>query len=173
MIRTALLVVALLFALGNTVGYAATVTYQANDLGAGRWEYLYSVINTTLPSVDEFTVYFEYGLYANLAIDNPKPNWDGLVLNPDLLLGAPVSGIYDALALVSGIPQGSSEGGFRVSFDWVGTGMPGAQYFEVVNPTTYEVLASGTTTAVPLPGALLLLGSGLVTLIGLKKQRKS
>ena len=154
-----------------TFSHAVNITYTPSDLSSGRWEYAYAVFNTTLPSVDEFTVFFEYGLYANLSIDNPKANWDGIVSNPDLVLSAPVPGFYDALAL-AGIPRGSSEGGFRVSFDWMGTGTPGAQYFEVVNPSTYETLASGTT-AVPLPSAFLLLGSGLLTLIGLKKQRKS
>lgn len=150
------------------VASATTVGYSSTDLGGGRWEYLYQVTNDALGvSIDEFTVFFDYGLYTNLAVDYPKPDWDALTLNPDFVLGAPVPGYYDALALVTGIAPGATEGGFRVSFDWLGTATPGFQSFDIVDAATFDVLDSGITSAAtavlePVSAALLF-----VSLIGL------
>jgi hypothetical protein len=109
------------FSLAN----ATTITYQVNNTSGNTWEYLYAVTNDTLASdIEEFTIYFDYGLYSNLTIDNPKADWDGITVQPDLILGLPTSGYYDAVPLVSGIAPGVTEGGFRVSFTWLGTGTP-------------------------------------------------
>lgn len=151
--------------------HATIITYDTTNLGGGRWEYSYNILNDTLGSpIEEFTIFFDYGLYDLLSIDTPKANWDGLTVNPDLIFGFPQAGFYDALSLASGIAPGASEGGFMVSFNWLGTGTPGAQYFEVVSPSDFSVLDSGNTTPVPEPGTLMLLGSGIISLIGLRRR---
>lgn len=159
----------------SSVLHAATITYETHDLGSGRWEYVYEVKNDTLSEpINEFTVYFDYGLYADLFIDSPKAGWDGMTVEPDLALGVPVPGYYDALALVSGIAPGASEGGFQVSFTWLGQGTPGPQSFDIVNPDTFETIESGRTTGpapVPEPGMMILLSMGIVGIAGMGRRK--
>ena len=98
-----------------------------------------------------------------------KPNWSIITVEPDLILGSPQPGFYDALSLGSGIPFGYYEGGFTVSFQWLGNGTPGPQVFDIVDTSTYATLYEGQTTPVPLPGAIVLLGSALVGLPVLRR----
>jgi hypothetical protein len=152
--------------------YATTILYDLSisNIGGNRWEYTYSVTNDSMSSaIEEFTIYFNLGLYDNLTVGNPPADWDAIVTQPDLNLSD--DGFYDALALATGIVPGATVSGFSVSFDWLVAGIPGIQYFEVVNPLNIEeVLDSGNTAPVPEPGTLLLLGSGLIGLIGIGRK---
>jgi MYXO-CTERM domain-containing protein len=66
-----------------------------------------------------------------------------------------------AWSYAGGIPVGGAVSGFAVQFDWLGSGAPGAQPFDIVDPQTLQPLFSGTT--VPEPAGLLLLAlAGLV-----------
>ena len=97
-------------------------------------------------------------------IQPPSSDWDVLVWN-SAFAGSP--GGYDALSTGGGIAAGQEVSGFRVTFDWLGTGMPGSQYYEVVNPLDYSrILESGwtTSTVIPAPGALVLALTGLAFL---------
>ena len=148
--------------------YATTIMYDLSNLGADRWEYTYSVTNNSMSSsIEEFTIYFDLGLYENLAVGSTPTEWDAIVIQPDPALG---DGFYDALALVTGIAPGATVSGFSVSFDWLVAGIPGSQLFEVVDPITFDILDSGNTAPVPEPATLLLLGSGLIGLIGIGKK---
>jgi len=139
------------------------IVYDVENLFANRWEYTYTVSNDTLGSdIEEFTIYFEQGLYDNLLITTPLATWDELVVDPDVILGFPEDGFFDALALGPGIAPGDDQTGFSVSFDWLGTGTPGQQAFEIVDPTTFAVMDSGFTRAIPEPGAALLFACGAI-----------
>jgi hypothetical protein len=157
----------------SAAGLAAMtgISYETEYLGAGRWQYTYEVINLNLvvdsvPSaIEEFTIWFDTNLYDHLIVTTQAPlsaNWDEMVWQPDPLLSDP--GAYDALALTSnsGIQIGQSVYGFSVSFDWLGQGTPGSQYYEIINPDTFETIDSGYT--VPEPGSVVLLGLGAVAL---------
>ena len=159
-----ILVIALFVALVPDA-HCVSISYEINPLGGSSYEALYTVINDT-PSinVEEFTVYFQEGLYENLAVTTTPVDWDPLAVQPDPAI--PDDGFYDALALNMGISFGDQLGGFGVSFDWLGSGDPGSQFFEIINPFTFDILTSGTTelasaTPVPEPASILLMGSGI------------
>lgn len=150
--------------------HATTVIYDVTNISGNRWENTYTVANDTLSiDIEEFTIFFTVGDFENLAVGSAPANWDPLVIQPDTVF--PDDGFYDALALSAGIAPGSSLGGFSVQFDYLGTGTPGSQLFEIINPDTFESLDSGFTQAVPLPAAVWLFISGLIGLIGMGRTR--
>jgi hypothetical protein len=157
--------------------HATSIFYEAKPLGGAQWEYDYTVMNSTLGSpLQEFTIRFDYNLFKNLAIKNTNTNWDQVVIQPQTIF-APQDGFYDAMTLGTGITGGDSEGGFTVSFDWLGNGTPGRQPFDIVNPENYSILDSGLTaplnaSPVPEPATFLLTALGLVALGGFQVRRR-
>jgi len=165
---------ALLWFLPIAPALATTVSYTVNNLGGTNWEYNYSVSNDTLTTdIEEFTVFFDVALYQNLALVAAPSGWDPLVIQPDLSL--PDDGFYDALALSGGITPTNSLGGFRLSFDYLGTGTPGSQAFDIVDPVTFAMLDSGFTqaAAVPVPAAGDLFLGGITLLMSLLTRRRA
>jgi hypothetical protein len=144
-----------------------SVLYATEEFGGGRWGYTYEVTNLSLSineqpaAIEEFTIWFDSDLYANLAVTTATPlsnAWDEIVWQPEPVLHD--AGGYDSLVSLSnsGIGIGQSIKGFSVSFDWLGQGTPGDQPYEIINPDTFETLDSGNT--IPEPATMLLLGLG-------------
>ncbi len=166
-------VIFVLFLAGIVFGGLKTeIWYQTSELGAGRWQYTYDVTNISLTeTIEEFTIWFEFGLYENLAIETPNPpanNWNEIVLQPEPVLKD--DGAYDAKALNLGIGIGETVKGFAVSFDWLGDGvMPGSQFYEIIDPATYETIDSGWT--IPEPATFILFCLSGAALCRRRKQR--
>lgn len=122
--------------------YAASVTFTVTPLGGVNWRYDFVVTNDALSvPIEEFTVYFAPDRYSNL-VAGPTPGWDMLVVQPDPLI--PDDGFYDGLVLSPvGIVPGASQAGFAVTFKYLGTGSPGAQPFEIVDPRTFQTVFAG------------------------------
>jgi hypothetical protein len=136
------------------------IDYSVTPLGGQTWQFDYTVTNDSEAlTIDEFTIYFDRTLFGSLVIVGAPDVWDPLVAQPDLEL--PSDGFFDALALAFGIAPGLSLSGFSVAFTFLGSGTPGSQPFDIVDPETFAVLASGVTSlaaqAVPEPGTLSLL----------------
>jgi len=152
---------------GAVLGVPKTqIWYSAEELDGGRWQYNYEVENISLTvPIEEFTIWFEYGLYEKLSVETPPVlppgGWDEIVIQPEPVLED--DGAYDAKALGLSIEIGHTAGPFAVSFDWLGDSiMPGAQFYEIIDPATLETIDSGMTT--PEPATLLLLGLGTLVL---------
>ena len=135
------------------------------DLGTNRWEYVYTVENISLTQgIEEFTIWFDFGDYDNLTVTTPEtpPEWDQIVWQIEPVLEDP--GGYDALATNLNIEIGESLTGFSVSFDWQPeTGVPGSQYYEIINPDTFETIEDGYT--VPEPATVLLISAAVPFLL--------
>ena len=161
------LLLAILF---STSASATTVSYSLVNLGGSSYQYNYTLLNDTLGfDVDQFSIYYDLGLYENLAVTSSPVGWDSIVFQPDA--GLPDDGIFDTLALGSPLSAGDSLGGFSVSFDWLGSGSgPGEQYFELFD-FNFDLIDSGTTVSqVPAPAAIWLFGSALLGLAGIKRK---
>lgn len=142
------------------------ISYSLEDLGLGRWKAVYEVHNISLINpIQEFTLWFDYGLYSNLSIETPSPlntAWNENIYEPYRLPPlSPFNGYYDALAFDSGIFSGQLTAGFTITFDWLGTGLPSAQRYEVINPGTFETVAEGQTVHIPEPACMLLVLTGV------------
>jgi len=152
---------------------ATSIIYETVDLadttsGEDLWQYDYSVSDYTFNTNYGFTIYFDYTLYGDLKDPPTSPNsdWTVLTWDPDIFL--PDDGAYDAQASVNGASLADS---FQVDFIWLGSGNPGSQSFEVYD-NNWDVKESGNTAPVPEPGTILLVGSGLLGLVGLKRKQK-
>jgi len=140
------------------------IWYSAEELAGGRWQYNYEVANISLTvPIEEFTIWFEYGLYEKLSVETPPVlppgGWDEIVIQPEPVLED--DGAYDAKALGLGIEIGHTARPFGVSFNWLGDSiMPGSQFYEVIDPVMLETIDSGMTTLIPEPATMVLLGLG-------------
>ena len=78
------------------VGFSVPMTqiwYQADELGAGRWQYTYNVSNFSLPvPIEQFTIYFDYG-------DDVQPLQE---LNGLQVLSPPMN-VADPLPFLAGV----------------------------------------------------------------------
>lgn len=150
---------------------AAVISYTTSQVAGSTWRYDYSVTNDA-PSaaLEEFSVFFDRDLYADLLVAAAPVGWDALVVQPDLLL--PDDGFFDALAIADGLAPSATRDGFAVQFTWKGLGTPAGQPFAVINPLTFATLESGTTTAVPLPatGWIVALAVGLLAGRGMRRR---
>ena len=151
---------------------AANINYKATNLpdinvGEDLWEYTYTVSNHLFNTINGFSIFFNPQDYSNLADPAPAVNtdWDIAVFQPDNAL--PDDGIYDALSLTNGASLADS---FTVSFIYTGNASPGIQPYEIFDDT-FNIVASGLTTTVPVPTSLLLLASGLMGISGFNKKR--
>lgn len=162
-----------------TTGSAAVISFTQTLLGGTQWRYDYSVAATATDStIDEFTIFFDPLRYANLVLESAPPSLDALVIQPDTQI--PADGFFDVLVLNGGINPGTSLGPFSVSFDFLGTGTPGAQRFDIVDPNTFSTLSTGFTTPaviappptsnVPEPDSLALTGLAFALILTFRRR---
>jgi len=156
---------------------ADNIDYQVSNVSGNEWQYSYYISvppTNSLLNLQAFTVFFDPSLTTNLQDTSGEStsNWGIFSVSPDPVLIS--DGFYTAQALTDNpltIP-------FTITFDYLGSGTPGSQLFSIdqfdSNGILTSNLATGNTTllgtvAVPEPGTLVLLLSGLVGLLGISK----
>ncbi len=114
--------------------HGTTITSDLTKLlPPDRWQATYTIANDTLSvHIEELAIYFQVGQYDNLLVGPQPASWDAFVLQPDTTFL--LDGLYEPFAFGAGIAPAASLGGFVVSFDFFGSGSPGAQFFEILNP---------------------------------------
>ena len=160
-----------LLALASTA-QATKIDYSVTHLGGNQWRYDYNVNNNSLAvPILEFTVFFDRILYSALSVAASPVDWNSLVAQPDFSL--PADGFFDSLGSSSGVVPtaifpGGQLGGFSAQFDYLGSGTPGRQRFEIVDAAfnTIDGGFTGKSTNVPEPGgpSLALVGLALIVL---------
>lgn len=142
---------------------AAIIDASLTDLGWDLYRWDYSVINDgSLPGgadLESFDLAFPTasitGVSDLAAWDEWQPSIDLLVMDAFPGPGLGVSEVLD----------------FWVTFQWLGSGIPGAQAYTVYDFDTFAVLETGTTRVQSLPvqepGALWLTAIGTLGLLGL------
>jgi hypothetical protein len=146
----------------SQISTATIINFTTTALGSGSFENIYTIENDTLAPIKEFTIWFDAALYSNLQITTKSQladNWDELILS-STGFGIPVG--YDGLATGSGIAISETVSGFSVSYNWIGTGLPGRQSFEIINSITNQTIESGNTVPEPTTLFLLSLSIGFV-----------
>ncbi len=144
----------------------ATISYQLEQFGGTRWGYNYQIHNDQPVPIEALTIWFDNDLYSDLQIESSpqvQADWD-----EDFLLGVPGLGDgYDIFSGTLGIGLCHFADGFSISFNWHGTGIPGDQSFEIVDPATFETTHRGRT--IPEPATLSLMLGVAILLRGRKK----
>lgn len=158
-----LLVMAWILALG--AAHSAQVTASFSHLSGATWTVDFTVTNDGAPDlITGFTVYFSESLFADLVVSASPPEWDSIVIQPDLVLESP--GFFDTFVLAPGAPLilGASQSGFSAQFKLLGDAVPPMLFFDIVDQE-FNVLFSGVTTPqIPEPAivVMLIIGLGVV-----------
>lgn len=153
------------------------ISYTALDLtdvtvGEDLWQYSYTVSGDGFAMGTGFAIDFESDLFMLSESAQIAPNSDWDVQTYASFYGSNIV-VYDAYAKVD---NASLANQFSVDFIWTGAGAaPGDQYYVVYNQNDGTVLQNGLTTAapVPVPAALLLLGSGWAAIAGAGLRKKN
>jgi len=160
---------------------AAMVEYKAENIGGDRWQYDYAIFNDSAWDIGAFTIFFDYGLYGGLDVISTPDGWDAEFWNPQLIGYSGEPGEVVAFALDAWLAPGGSLTGLSVGFDWYGDGAPGSQAFGIFDEDLFGLLPDqggwtvpdSTAPAVPEPGTMALLGTGLAGLAAYYRSRKA
>lgn len=162
-----------------------SVQYSVTPLGGNVYEYVYSIYNNgTLPGngpVQFFDIDFDTSLYSNLQISTPSSfdsQWSQAILAGGVgypaafdVCAAPASSSSCPPFLSGGIPVNTTLAGFSVTFDWLGTGTPGSQPFEVYDSNFDRVQSGETATPEPSSLCLVALSAFFLAACGIRLRR--
>lgn len=102
------------------------------QISGQRWEADYVIANESSSTpIKGLRVTFPANSYDNIAIITTPSTWDAISANPDTVIGA--NGIYEIFTITSEIIDGDPLKGIRLEFDWLKSGSPSSQSFEIIN----------------------------------------
>ncbi len=152
-----------------SMAHGTIITTGLSPKGGNTWQADYTVKNDSLAvDIDRFEIEFNYNNYANLSYVNAPSGWSSLIDHPYAITD--YHGAFDLLATNVGIKPGDTLGGFSLTFDWLGMGMPGMQTFKA-SDSAFTTQDTGSTS-VPEPMPILLLAFGFIGILAKKSQLK-
>lgn len=124
---------------------ALLVRTDVTKLNDQQYQANYQFYNDGQSSIDGLIVYFEYGLFDNLALLSSPIDWDMFVAPAQDIFGFQEDGFVDGLALASPLLAGETLSGMSVMFDWLGTldALSAIQRFETYDAKTFAVTSAG------------------------------
>lgn len=162
-------------AMSGSRSEAVTIRYDVVPLGGQTYQYVYTVENDGAPGaapVRLFDVSFDPDLYETVSLTQTTPAPLSNAWSQDFLSAVPgVAAAYDVSATGGGVGVGQVASGFSVRFLWLGEGLPGAQPFEIYDPTTFARIGQGVTVPAPLTPWLVV--SGATALLARRRARRA
>lgn len=159
-------------ALTAPLSQAMVINSAYTSLGGNSWQVDFTLVNDgATPSFAGFTV--DLPDATDLMVVASASGWDSIVFpaQPHIPADAAFDGLADNPATIWN--AGPSIGGFKASFTYSGSALPGATAFTLYNESYATVFAGVTTvTAVPEPATALMAVLGLA-FVGLRMPRAS
>ena len=144
---------------------AAVITTKYLDLGNHHFSANLTLTNDSdAAGINEFTVYFDQGLFSGLSLLAAPAGWDNILAQPDKALAS--NGFFDSY-LAQGLALGQ-KASFTLGFTYAGQIAPAALPFDIVG-ADFLPTSSGFTSleaaAVPEPAPMALIGLAAALLV--------
>ena len=169
-INRVMTILAVLLLAGTSFGImSAEINTSLQDLGAGRWQFTYDIVNTGADPIKQLTIWFDYSAYSNFEITTiDNVGWSEIIIAPDGFLAQGAG--YDLLNTTSPLLAGLQLTNFSVAFDYSTQAQPPRnQLFEIIDPDFPDIILFSAQT-IPEPASFAVFALGALVLGRRKRQ---
>lgn len=147
---------------------AASIKAELSKVGSNTWDAVFTVEADPGQTIDAFSINFDWAQVSKLMVQASPGDWDSIAIQADSALAA--DGLFDSLALGTGIPESTNLGGFVARFDWADLAGPASFLYTINDPISFSPIESGhaqltfigNPSPIPEPMSWALLVAGLL-----------